>query len=151
MAKLANDTSATNAERFAANKEVAKYMHPQLKAVDLTSAGEGITFNFSIGQQPTTLDDDVIDASDEWCSTWNMVESREAKSLKLIAFFLLLVTCIVAGRGGYPMDLRRTSTYYVSLSQFSQLSTILAFAYIPYAHRGGRSGWKNNQSAVSSE
>ena len=65
MAKLANDTSATNAERFAANKEVAKYMHPQLKAVDLTSAGEGITFNFSIGQQPTTLDDDVIDASDE--------------------------------------------------------------------------------------
>jgi len=64
MAKLANDEGASRAERFNANKEVAKYMHPQLKAVDITSAGEGITFNFSIGQQPAAIDDNVIDADD---------------------------------------------------------------------------------------
>ena len=33
------------------HKEVAKYTNPQLKAVDVSSAGEGLTFNFSIGQQ----------------------------------------------------------------------------------------------------
>lgn len=33
------------------HKEVAKYTNPQLKAVDISSAGDGLTFNFSIGQQ----------------------------------------------------------------------------------------------------
>ena len=33
------------------HSQVAKYIAPQLKAVDITSGGEGIVFNFNIGQQ----------------------------------------------------------------------------------------------------
>ena len=36
MARLANDPEADQQTRFNANKEVAKYVTPQLKAVDLT-------------------------------------------------------------------------------------------------------------------
>ena len=36
MARVANDPNADPQARFAANKEVAKYVTPQLKAVDLT-------------------------------------------------------------------------------------------------------------------
>ena len=36
MARLANDPEADEQTRFNANKEVAKYVTPQLKAVDLT-------------------------------------------------------------------------------------------------------------------
>jgi len=66
MARMAQDESNDLALRLTANKEVAKYCFPQLKAVDLTSAGEGITFNFSIGQQQPTniIDDDIIDTPD---------------------------------------------------------------------------------------
>ena len=36
MARVANDPEADEQTRFNANKEVAKYVTPQLKAVDLT-------------------------------------------------------------------------------------------------------------------
>ena len=36
MARLANDPEADQQTRFNANKEVAKYVTPQLKAVDLS-------------------------------------------------------------------------------------------------------------------
>lgn len=39
MARLANDPNADEKDRFAANKEVAKYVTPQLKAVEHTGAG----------------------------------------------------------------------------------------------------------------
>ena len=41
MAKLANDKEADDLVRFNANKEVAKYVEPALKAVEISGDTEG--------------------------------------------------------------------------------------------------------------
>ena len=41
MAKLANDKEADDLVRFNANKEVAKYVEPALKAVEISGDSEG--------------------------------------------------------------------------------------------------------------
>ena len=41
MAKLANDKKADDLVRFNANKEVAKYVEPALKAVEISGDTEG--------------------------------------------------------------------------------------------------------------
>ena len=41
MAKLANDKNADDLARFNANKEVAKYIEPALKAVEISGDAEG--------------------------------------------------------------------------------------------------------------
>lgn len=37
MAAIANDTAASKEDRFAANKEVAQYYQPKLKAMDINA------------------------------------------------------------------------------------------------------------------
>lgn len=48
LARIGNDPENDVATRANAHKEVAKYVTPQLKALDVTSGGNPISFNFSI-------------------------------------------------------------------------------------------------------
>lgn len=56
MAKLANDPDASRDERFAANKEVAKYVTPVLKAIEHTGEGGG-PLQHLISANPMTLEE----------------------------------------------------------------------------------------------
>lgn len=51
LARIANDPENDVKTRADAHKEVAKYVTPQLKAVDVTHKGSNVIFNFSIGQK----------------------------------------------------------------------------------------------------
>jgi len=51
MARIANDEENDTLTRFNASKEVAQYIYPKLRSMDMTTNGEGVQFNFSIGQQ----------------------------------------------------------------------------------------------------
>ena len=49
MAAMANDTSLDEPLRLAANKEVAKYVRPQLKAIEHSTQGGGMNIVWSTG------------------------------------------------------------------------------------------------------
>ena len=55
LARIANDLGNSVDVRKDAHKEVAKYVTPQLKAVDVTHHGSPVVFNFSIGQKTDQL------------------------------------------------------------------------------------------------
>jgi hypothetical protein len=49
MAAMANDTSLDETLRLSANKEVAKYVRPQLKAIEHSTQGGGMNIVWSTG------------------------------------------------------------------------------------------------------
>ena len=49
MAAMANDKSLDETLRLAANKEVAKYVRPQLKAIEHSTQGGGMNIVWSTG------------------------------------------------------------------------------------------------------
>lgn len=55
LARIANDLENDVTTRKDAHKEVAKYVTPQLKAVDISSGGAPLVFNFSITPGVTAL------------------------------------------------------------------------------------------------
>ena len=56
MAAMANDASLDEPLRLAANKEVAKYVRPQLKAIEHSTQGGGMNIVWSTGVPDATED-----------------------------------------------------------------------------------------------
>ena len=56
MARVANDKNLSEDVRFQANKEVAKYVTPQLKAIEHTG-GDGAPIRHLVSASPLTLEE----------------------------------------------------------------------------------------------